>query len=122
MSLDAGARPPSNVESLATWMLSLEDSSIRSGAADEALMAKLQVRATIVAPGDTVYCPCGWLVAVKVLDGSLIYGLRKSRVVATDKAVESLQACIKLYEHSGKVTTRLAEVLTAMKTALAAAS
>ena len=77
------------------------------------------LEACVQSAGDVLYVPCGTFLATKVLEGSLIYGVRKSRVSASPESENALQSAVRLYTKTGKETTRLKQVLGALETHMA---
>ena len=101
------------VDSLTEMMLSVSEADFTSGKA-----SSLGWKCTPQGPGDIVWIPCGWMIATKVTEGSLVYGVRKSRVTATTETVKSLEVCVQLYTASGKDTTRMKQLLSAVRKAV----
>ena len=65
-------------------------------------------------PGDVLYIPQGWTCVEKAAEGQLLYGVRKSYMVAAAAAIESYESTVHLLRQSSRDVSRMeaiAEVL-----------
>lgn len=72
------------------------------------------VKYCIQRAGDAVHFPVGWLIFERVHSGSLVYGLRKSKVSSTTQALARYTCVIDMYQQSGRDTEKMKEVLARM--------
>ncbi len=76
----------------------------------------LNVFVCTLKPYEILYVPAGFIVAEHASDGStLIYGARKSVVVASAAGCKDFEAVIDLYKVSGKETAKMEAILAKMK-------
>ena len=65
---------------------------------------------------EAVYCPQGWIMIENTVDdASLHYGVRKSYMMSTEKAMNDYEKCIGLCRDSGKQVSRMEAVLNCLK-------
>ena len=100
------------MRSLYDWMLAW-DATTLAGA--EKSGKPVSLRTCTQTPGDVLYVPAGMFLATKVVEGSLIYGVRKSRVVATPETLQSLEACVQLYSRAGKDVVRMQQIVALLR-------
>ena len=66
-------------------------------------------------PESILFVQPGWLLIEQVISGVLVYGFRRSCILASTKAAENYESLIGLASVDGKETTKMKEVLELLK-------
>ena len=65
--------------------------------------------------GQALYVPPGWIVVEKVVEGVLIYGIRKVLFIRGCDAVASYQAAIEVHRASGRNVSKMEQAVKYMR-------